>query len=915
MRQKNEKRTLCIKACFTVLFLLTLGYFVAGELFLPSENQPGEYICQVFDAEWYQVLGDGSRTPVKLPGKCPAKRNEPVTIETVLPENIDNGSCLCLYSVRQDVWFYVEGELRQVYTTRDSRWVGETSVARYLFLELSAADAGKVLQIVTQTNTSYTGIFRTMYYGNQMGIWRFLLRQHGLEFLVAFIMLLLGLFSVVGSVILHFCYHEGTELEYLGWAVALASIWILCNSDLRQLIFPNATMLADLSYFMIMLLPIPFMIYMNQVQRRRYHVWYFVIELLAIVDTIVCTALQMLHIKDFTDTIVFMAVVCLLAILLNSGTMILDAFHKHLREYRLTAIGILGACLAAMAQIILYFWRTLPFNAILMSLGLSFLLIVSVINTIQDVLSMEKEKQQAILDSESKARFLANMSHEIRTPINAVLGMDEMILRETTEEKIRGYASDIRSAGKSLLGLVNDILDFSKIEFGKMEIVSAEYEVCSLLNDCYNLIFMRARDKKLIFRVENDPQLPKTLLGDEVRVRQIIVNLLTNAVKYTHEGSVIFSLEGELLDGERLLLKIAVRDTGIGITEENQEKLFESFQRVDESRNRNIEGTGLGLAITKQLVDLMEGKIWLESTYGKGSAFYVEIEQKIVDRTPVGNFSSGYSVSDEGEKVHSADIYAPGGRILVVDDVPMNLKVFTMLLKNTGLQIDTAESGSQCLALVKKNVYHMIFLDHMMPEMDGVETLAQLRQLPEFSMETPVIMLTANAILGAREEYLSKGFRDYLAKPVQSAELEKMLAEYLPKEFLCGDNQVSAEESWKNVLSFLNVENGIHYSAGNKELYVEMLHLFLEEQWCESLEELYQKKDWTNYKIKAHALKSTSRSIGADRLSEVAKQLETAAKALEAGQAEEHEIRNLHGAVMRECGELLERLAHCISQV
>lgn len=394
--------------------------------------------------------------------------------------------------------------------------------------------------------------------------------------------------------------------------------------------------------------------------------------------------------------------------------------------------------------------------------------------------------------SAAKSSFLANMSHEIRTPINAVLGMDEMILRECKDKQILEYANDIDSAGHQLLSLVNDILDFSKIESGKMELHPVEFELFSVMNDCYNMIFMRAKRKELEFIVENDPNIPAFLYGDEVRIRQIIMNLLTNAVKYTKDGTVKLSFNYEPIDEDHIRLIIAVKDTGIGISEENQKYLFDSFKRIEEKSNRNIEGTGLGLTITKKFTEMMGGTIEVQSVLYEGSTFTVRLPQKVADKGPIGNFSDRLNkrienIGEEGrrgkEEEKREKFTAPRARILVVDDVRMNLNVVRLLLKNTLAQIDLASSGEECLKYTLVKRYDIILMDHMMPLMDGIEALHKVREQADgLNIDTPVVALTANAIVGAQEMYIEEGFVSYLSKPVKSTDLEECLLKLLPED-------------------------------------------------------------------------------------------------------------------------------------
>ena len=501
--------------------------------------------------------------------------------------------------------------------------------------------------------------------------------------------------------------------------------------------------------------------------------------------------------------------------------------------------------------------------------------------------------RQAMASSEAKSIFLSNMSHEIRTPINAVLGMNEMILRETEDKGIISYSESIKVAGQSLLRIVNDILDFSKIEAGKMEIIPVFYDLSTLLNNVVNMVKDRANEKGLNLILKFDGTTPNKLYGDEVRIRQVIVNLLTNAVKYTEVGSITFRVgfEKSSEESDLISLKVSVKDTGIGIKEEDMGKLFNEFERIEEERNRDIEGTGLGLNITRQLLEMMGSTLEVKSEYGVGSEFSFSLDQKVTAWTPLGDYEKTYKENLEERVAYKEKIYAPSVSVLAVDDNPMNLMVFTGLLKQTGINIDLANNGDEAIELTDDKHYDMIFLDHMMPRKDGIETLRDIRSRKSGqNTTTPAICLTANAIEGAKEIYLGAGFDDYLTKPIDAIALENMLIKYLPAEKVervAAGEEPSSEEIPDKLLLLegsdrIDIYNGIENSGG-VDAYMSLLKIFYTsiDSRAEELKKFYFDNDYKNYTIKIHALKSSARIIGAKEFGEKAQLLENAGKVKE----------------------------------
>ena len=555
---------------------------------------------------------------------------------------------------------------------------------------------------------------------------------------------------------------------------------------------------------------------------------------------------------------------------------------------------VMSKGLSSLVRLIIWVFALLM---LLMVIGIAYLINAEERAKESDELRMAKLVAENA--SRQKSTFLANMSHEIRTPINAIMGMNEMVLRECENDNIRIYSENIQSASRLLLSLVNDVLDFSKIESGKMEIVCDNYYLDVMIHDVVNLIRGKAEQKNLEFYVEVQKEIPNQLFGDELRNRQIIGNLLNNAVKYTQEGSVSLKITydtSEPEDGEqnRIELLIQVSDTGIGIRQEDMGKLFGNFERLDLEKNRNIEGTGLGLAITKKLAEAMGGSVEVTSEYGRGSTFSVRLPQKVVDSTPIGEFEMEAVAETDTQGVYMEKFHAPEARILVVDDNNMNLMVVKGLLKKTKVQIVTCNNGRECLERMQKEHFHIILLDHMMPGMDGMEVIKRTRTLENnMCTSTPIIALTANALKGMKEMYLEAGFTDYLSKPVDGEKLEQMVRKYLPEELVhtpeeevqaCSgtstSNPIVETATEENDTPLIDQNTAMVYCGNDEELYREILDCYCleKEENQEKMKKCLEDNNLADYRILIHALKSTSLNIGCKSLYNMALELEKACK-------------------------------------
>ncbi len=503
--------------------------------------------------------------------------------------------------------------------------------------------------------------------------------------------------------------------------------------------------------------------------------------------------------------------------------------------------------------------------------------------------AMEKAKEA----DQAKGNFLANMSHEIRTPMNSIYGMAEFILRDSSDEKAKKYASTIKSASRSLISIINDILDFSKIESGKMEIINEPFEFPSLLNDVITMIRIRLQDKPVELLLDIDRDLPRSHYGDETRIKQILINILGNAVKFTRRGSISLNIRCKKTDEDNCEIRVDVKDTGIGIKEEDIENIFSNFTQVDTKKNRSVEGTGLGLAISKRLIELMGGRIWVESVYGAGTTFSIVWPGRVCDWTPVGDIEE--RMRELRTEVYKTDLVTKGVRALIVDDNEMNLEVAEGVLEPYGIETVSANCGTAAIQAFAREKFDIIFMDHMMPGMDGVEAMQKIR-LMQGGEDAVVIALTANALSGAAAEYKGLGFQDFLAKPIEPHEMDIILQKYLPEEKIVGapadrDGDILSEtahdtsadirkeaEKERPAQELLDTAVGLRYCMGNDAFYRKMLEKYASDPREESLKKEFDAENWEAYRLTVHTLKSTSLTIGAVNLSEKAKAVDGAVK-------------------------------------
>ncbi|MBO4394792.1 MAG: response regulator [Eubacterium sp.] len=807
-----------IKTALAIIVIMVFGYIILGEIHFPANVPENGNICETLSGEWFEVHDDGTRTPIEVPGRT----DSAITIETKLPEHLDKDvSAMWFRGMDMKIW--VGGELREDYHVDDYALLGDRSAECYVLASLYPEDAGKTLRVWYEYNS---GMLYEVYYGTRIGILNHLFKDYGPELLVGLAILLLGLISFIASVVYRIIRKKYLEMQYLSLGVIIGAVWVMSNSIYRQIYTRNISVMSDMPFLMVIIMPLPFIVFINDLQKNRYRKLLIAAGILEIIDFILCTSLFISGKLSLVKSFPIAAGCAAVCVVIIGTTIILDIKNHFVRSYLFVAIAFAFLAVAALTQIIMYqFAHNGVFSGLFMAIGLFGFLLFSIIHTIKQLISYRVEANRAIRASETKSNFLANMSHEIRTPMNAILGLNEMILRESRDnEKISGYATDIKSAGNLLLSIINDILDLNKIEAGKAELIKTDFRIGSVFNDILNITRGKADDKGLEYIFNADPNLPIEFYGDEIRVRQIMLNVINNAIKYTEKGSVKIDVkrfgygapypdDGTLggtnessstqhtsrwhadddPDEGKCLLIVTVSDTGMGIREEDLPYLFESFSRLEETKNRNIEGTGLGLGIAKSYIEMMGGSIDVTSIYGEGSTFKLYFPLVIRDATPIGDLGKAIRELNHEKSDYVPIVMAPDARVLVVDDNEMNLEVIEGLMEGTRIRVETAMSGSECIDKMGQKRYDLILMDQMMPGMDGIETLHAIRD--KYDMRgVSVLALTADAIAGAKEYYLKNGFDDYLSKPVKAEELEHALAKYLPKQLLLSDADIQRIE-------------------------------------------------------------------------------------------------------------------------
>ncbi len=745
-----------------------------------------------FDTGWTLIREDGSETGIELPYYEECDANQVIRIKNQLPKEYC-GKTLSFLTADKNMRIFIDGNVVYEFGVNDKRSFGKTPGSVTNFIDIPRDfSQGEILIELWSPYDNYGASIDSMIIAERHIAILDMLKENTLQFTC--VLLLLG-FSLVFAVFAGSSkwMRQSTDgTEYLAIYCLLACVYYAIETKAMNIIYGNQTLYSVSVFLLLMLLPIFMLAYYIHRFSLEKQKSIFVIMLLALVNGCVQLPLQILNIKDFMDMAVLSHGIMFVSIWILLWNLFMVLKREAKSGYKLEYAALISVGVCGLVDIIRSYTETTEHIEKYSRYGTTvfcfFMMLSHIIQLIRKYAAaleenaklLEQKVELAERKNEAKSIFLARMSHEIRTPINAVLGMNQMILKETKESMTHAYAEDVDSAAQTLLGIVNEILDLSKIEAGKMELVETEYSFANMLSEVSNMIAIRAQSKNLRFRLRIDKTIPAILRGDELKLRQILTNILSNAVKYTNEGSVTLSITGRRRDnGKELELSCRVADTGIGIKEEDLPKLFNAFERFEEEKNRVVEGTGLGMNITMQFLKLMGSKLEVESEYELGSTFYFTVVQTIADDEPIGDFEEQFRMRREkylnkNQETGTSELI--NKKILLVDDNKLNRKVFKSLLKDTGIQVTEANSGEECLLASQQKKFEVIFLDHMMPGMNGVETLHAMREMNDNpNSETPVIALTATDMTNPEGFYKKEGFDGYLAKPIEPDKLMRIL--------------------------------------------------------------------------------------------------------------------------------------------
>ncbi len=976
-----------INSAIFISILAILAVFIYGQFIAEGENLYANE-CEIFDVEWTYVDRNGVSHLYRTGDSFEVNDDEELHFSIILPDDLGDGNCLFIRTNR-NFTAYIDGEPRNSYDIKRAAF-GPNVKPIWLAITLRRSDVGKELSIVLEGYHEDTFTLSEVYFGNRLGFSMQLIHNNIYIVILSFALIVLGSLLAAICIIKWIRDRVKLDVRHLGIGVLFGALWLITNNFTYPLLFGNYLVDGVVSYMIILLLPYAFVSYVKTLTGDKYRLPYTVISILILVSFWVLTILDFKFIAPYDKTSVIPNVIISISAVFCLFVIFYDSIVNKTKGRKMIAIGFLGFVLSCVAEAVHLGIPNHHNKGVFVAIGLLFLITCAGIQEIRNISNLRAEMIDAQRASRAKTDFLANMSHEIRTPMNAVIGMTEIAMREDLSPTARDCIIQIQKSGKNLLNIINDILDYSKIDSGKLEIIPEKYELSSELNDISNILVTRIGSKELDLYVACDLDIPNALYGDSMRIRQVLINLVNNAIKFTNKGSVGVTVSFEKTGDDTCMITYHIKDTGIGIKPEDLEKIFVSFQQVDSKRNRSVEGTGLGLAISKRLVEAMGGELGVESVYGEGSDFWFTIPQKILDpnvslvledpdkkrvvflnsdsvkgniflkemnivgceekqipdiseyapddrfrdfiffderkadkgiteflkanpgvigiaitdfnsnfRSELGNMhimrrpvttqkivrmlneetddSSHYE-----DEAYSVNFTAPEAKVLIVDDNAINITIAEGLLSPLDMKMDTALSGAEAIEKVKCNEYDIVLMDHMMPEMDGVEATKIIRE--NSGSDHPVIIaLSANVTEEARKLFAESGMDDFVAKPIDIKDIVLRIKKWLPADkIIKGSAHVSSGDDGSDPLlnlEMIDAEAAVR-SLGSSKLLRKIAKEYYEagEKNLSGIMNAYENDDIKDFTIRIHALKSSSRQIGELDLGDKAEALENAGK-------------------------------------
>jgi signal transduction histidine kinase/CheY-like chemotaxis protein len=781
MVKKNSDITVTVIWYLFITAVIGIAFYTVMSFSKPylKSGYMDEGQCIKWSDDWQYSDSSGDSRRVDMPTELSKPDVDTVYLTKQLPDTIRPGWYMAVYSSFQKVKVYIDGRLVDDYEGNESLLASPLPANEFRFISIGPADSGKVVRIEIETYLkNYKGSLNSVSLGDKSLIMYRALSGQRFTLISGMIIMMLGLILLVMRMTAAGKGRDGNVFVYIGTTMLLLGAWFAIQACVSQVIFDDLAASHFIELSTILMLPFPLYRYVDISEKRRFSK---ITDILCAVDlvAVIFTYVYCLVFRhDMMEILYITHVMIILSVIFTSATFCWTIFNdkKLFHELRWIEIAFLCLCIGAIVEVLQFYYKPAAETGVSLAISAIAYCSCTFIWAIGSGRTEIVRKDSAVRQARTKTLFLANMSHEIRTPINAILGMDALIIKESRQPQVVNYAKDLQESGRHLLTLINNILDFSRIESGKMMILAEKYDVADLISRTESFAEEYRKRDGVEFVMTNSSDIPASLVGDEEKIIQIVRNLLENSFNYTETGKVELIWNAEKSIGSAVFLEVTVRDTGNGISDEYMEHLFDPFHHVQKS-----EGAGLGLAIVRRLVELMRGSITVNSERGKGTVFMISVPQTAATDEVVGS-------SEIGAAPASRLYTAPKARILIADDEPMNLKVITGMLRDTRIFVDTVSSGEAVLDKICQGRYHVIFLDYLMPGMDGIETIRRMKKITEeegnLNAETPVIMMSADDSTESREMFAGNGFDGYLGKPVALDEILIMIRKYLPDDIV-----------------------------------------------------------------------------------------------------------------------------------